>query len=147
MSGGTPACSGWLEQSHLCYSVSSCPSTLCQAKLQCKAWSWADGYLSLVWTAGRSFAFIFSSCLFPPVIRFNNRNFPLFSFLFADNLVSLERCHPVRHHPHRGEPEHQTGAGCPHARLLRGREYLLPQVQREGSGWCPRECGFFMTSS
>lgn len=63
------------------------------------------------------------------MIRFNTRNFPLVFVLFSDNLISLERCHPVRHYAHRGEPEHQTRAGRPHARLLRGGEYLLPQVQ------------------
>lgn len=90
MGGGTLACSGWLEQPHLCYSVSSCPSTLCQAKLQCKAWRWADGYPSLVWIARRAFAFIFSSWLFPPVIGFNNCNFPLFSFCLQTTSSALK---------------------------------------------------------
>lgn len=71
------------------------------------------------------FLLVLLSWVFTSVIRFNTRNFPLVS----DNLISLKRCHPVRHYSHCGKPEYQTRARCPHARLLRGGEYLLPEVQ------------------
>lgn len=71
------------------------------------------------------FLLVLLSWVFTAVIRFNTRNFPLVS----DNLISLKRCHPVRHYSHCRKPEYQTRARCPHARLLRGGEYLLPEVQ------------------
>lgn len=115
---------GCLPQSHLCYSVSSCLSSLCRLHCHVEPWGWRN------WIAQKGICFplfllVLLSWVFTAIIRFNTRNFPLVS----DNLISLKRCHPVRHYSHCGKPEYQTRAGCPHARLLRGGEYFLPKVQ------------------
>lgn len=115
---------GWLPQSHLHYSVSSCLSSLCRLHCHVKPWGWQN------WIAQKSICFpllllVLLSWVFTAIIRFNTRNF----LLVSDNLISLKRCHPVRHYSHCGKPEYQTRAGCPHARFLCGGEYFLPKVQ------------------